>query len=76
MNKILISISNQLASRLKAVIPPQLNKVITHLIVREVEKRKKMLYDYGMAIEKDQALHDEMKRWDITLQDGRGHGIK
>ncbi len=62
---------DQLVLRLKAMIPQrQRSKVIAHLIEQEIEKREKILYDCAVAVEKDQALHDEMKEWDITLQDG------
>jgi hypothetical protein len=74
MNKILISVPNQLVSRLKAAIPQrQRSKVIVHLIEIEIEKREKMLYECAMAVEKDHALNDEMKEWDTTLQDGLKH---
>jgi hypothetical protein len=29
-----------------------------------------MLYECAAAVEKDHLLNDEMKDWDITLQDG------
>jgi hypothetical protein len=71
MNKILISVPDQLASRMRATIPQrQRSKVIAHLIEQEIEKRESMLYDCAMAVEGDQALHDEMKEWDVTLNDG------
>jgi len=71
MNKILISVPDQLALRFKAVIPQrQRSKVISSLIEQEVQKREKQLYDCALAVEKDQALHNEMKEWNIILQDG------
>jgi hypothetical protein len=71
MNKILISVTDQLALRLKAAIPQrQRSKVIAYLIEQEIDKREKMLYECALAVEKDQALQGEMQEWDITLQDG------
>lgn len=52
---------------MKAAIPArQRSKVIAHLI----KKRERSLYECAAAVEKDSALHNEMKDWDITLQDG------
>lgn len=71
MERVLISIPDQLAVRLRAAIPTrQRSKTITHLIEVEVEKREKLLYECAAAVEKDSVLNKEMKDWDITLQDG------
>lgn len=71
MERVLISIPDQLAARLRAAIPPrQRSKTITHLIEIEVEKRERKLYECAAAVEKDAALNREMKDWDETLQDG------
>ena len=71
MNKILISMPDQLATRMRAAIPVrQRSKTITHLIEKEIEKRERALYECAAAVEKDTALHHEMKDWDTTLQDG------
>lgn len=75
MQKVLISIPDQLAVRMRAAIPARLrSKTITHLIEDEVKKREKALYECALAVEKDRALHDEMKDWDVTLQDGLENG--
>lgn len=71
MEKILISVPDQLALRMKAVIPSrQRSKTITRLIEQEIKKREKALYECALAVEKDAALQEEMKDWDNTLQDG------
>jgi len=71
MQKILISIPDRLASRMRATIPSrQRSKVITHLIEEEIERRERALYECALAVEKDSALRDEMAEWDITLDDG------
>ena len=71
MNKVLISIPDQIASRMRAAIPQrQRSKVIAHLIEKEVERREKALYQCALAVESDHALKEEMNDWNITLQDG------
>jgi len=71
MSKILISIPDKLAYRFKSIVPQrQRSKIIVQLIESEVKSREKFLYECAAAVEKDQLLNDEMKDWDITLQDG------
>jgi len=71
MERVLISMTDQLAARLRAAIPArQRSKTITHLIEKEIEKRERLLYECALAVENDSALEKEMKDWDITLQDG------
>lgn len=71
MNKVLISIPDKIASRMRAAIPQrQRSKIIVQLIEKEIEKREKALYECAMAIEQEHALNQEMKDWDETLQDG------
>ena len=71
MERVLISLPDQLAARLRAAIPTrQRSKVITHLIDIEVKKRERALYECAAAVEKDEALSQEMQEWDLTLQDG------
>ena len=71
MSKILILMPDKIASRLRAAIPQkQRNKVIVPLIEKEIEKREKALYGCAMAVEQDNELNQEMKEWDVTVQDG------
>jgi len=71
MNKVLISIPDQIASRMRAAIPQrQRSKVIAHLIEKEVEKREKALYQCALAVENDHELKEEMDDWDVTIKDG------
>ncbi|MCW5589198.1 MAG: apolipoprotein N-acyltransferase [Legionellales bacterium] len=37
---------------------------------QKVKKSEKILYDCALAVEHDPSLQEEMKKWDITLQDG------
>jgi hypothetical protein len=71
MEKVLISLPDQLAIRMRATIPArQRSKVFTHLIQKEIERRENALYECALAVEKDHALHEEMAAWDITMNDG------
>ena len=71
MSKILISMPDKLALRMRSAFPEkQRSKIIVQLIEKEVEKREKALYECAVAVEQDHALNQEMKDWDETLQDG------
>jgi hypothetical protein len=71
MEKVLISLPNQLAVRMRAIIPNrQRSKIITHLIEEEIEKRERILYECALSVEKDKDLGQEMDEWNITLNDG------
>ena len=71
MNKVLISIPDEIAARMRSAIPQrQRSKVIVRLIEAELEKREKALYACAVAVEKDALLNKEMADWDVTLQDG------
>lgn len=71
MNKVLISIPDEIANRMRSAIPQrQRSKVIVRLIEKEIERREKALYECALAVEQDAALNQEMSEWDVTLQDG------
>ena len=71
MTKVLISIPDKIAARMRSAIPQrQRSKVIADLIEKEVERREKSLFECALAVEKDNALRNEMDVWDVTLQDG------
>ena len=73
MYKILISVPDDLASRLRIVIPArQRSKVIARLIAKEIEQREKNLYSCALEVEQDPQINEEMKAWDITINDGLG----
>lgn len=77
MEKVLISLPDQLVARMRAAIPArQRSKIITHLIEEEIEKRERALYECALAVEKDEALHQEMHEWNTTLGDGLNEDIK
>lgn len=71
MSKVLISLPEHIASRMRAAIPQrQRSKVISLLIEKEVERREQALYECALAVEQDHKLIDDMQDWDITTQDG------
>lgn len=71
MERVLISIPEKLAARLRAVIPArQRSKVIASLISKEVEHLEKQLYECALAVEQDATLNEEISAWDTTLGDG------
>ena len=71
MSKVLISMPDKMASRMRAALPQkQRSRIIVQLIEKEIERREKALYECAVAVEQDNALNQEMKDWDITLQDG------
>lgn len=71
MHKILISMPDDLAFRLRAAVPSrQRSKIITLLIEKEVARRERKLYECALAVEQDAALNREMQVWDATVGDG------
>ena len=75
MDKVLISIPDDIASRMRAAIPQrQRSKVIVRLIEAEIDRREKALYECAVAVENDASLNNEIQDWDITLQDGMNNG--
>lgn len=74
MERVLVSMSENLASRMRALIPDrQRSSVITDLIERELKRREKKLYECAKAVEADENLNKEMADWEVTLTDGIDH---
>ena len=71
MQKVLVSLPDDLAGRMRAVIPNrQRSRVISEILEKEVQKREKQLYRCAKSIETDDALNNEMSDWNITVGDG------
>ena len=71
MNKILISIPNELASKFRVAIPArQRSQFVANLITKEIEQLEEQLYSCALGVENDKSLNDEMSVWDITVTDG------
>ena len=71
MHKILISLPNQLANRMRTAIPErQRSKLIATLLEAEILRREKSLYECALAVESDTALKADMDTWNVTINDG------
>ncbi|MBY0378689.1 MAG: hypothetical protein K2Q33_09035 [Gammaproteobacteria bacterium] len=71
MQKILVSIPDDLSMRMRAVFPSRMrSQIIAALIDEEVKKREEELYRCAVDVEKDEGLHAEMVEWNITSKDG------
>ncbi|GMT42110.1 MAG: hypothetical protein IEMM0002_0521 [bacterium] len=71
MSRILVSLPDELAERMRIVIPSrQRSRVIAGLLEKDIEKREKALYKCALAVEKDETLNREMTDWDTAVSDG------
>ncbi len=71
MLKVLISLPDQLANRMRATIPErQRSKIVALLLEGEILRREKSLYECALAVENDEALKADMAAWGITVSDG------
>jgi hypothetical protein len=69
--KVLVSLPDDLYTRMLAVIPKRRrSKIIAEILKREVEKRERELYQTALAVERDEKLNAEMADWDVTAGDG------
>ena len=71
MQKVLVSLPEELVVRMKALIPNrQRSKILAKLLEQEVNKREKALYECACDVESDDNLNNEMKDWETTVGDG------
>jgi metal-responsive CopG/Arc/MetJ family transcriptional regulator len=71
MQKVLVSIPDNLIGRMKAVIPQrQRSKILAKLLEDEVKLRETKLYQCAREVESDQTLNEEMEEWNTTAGDG------
>jgi len=72
MKKLLVSIPDNLDSRLRAAVPNrQRSRVIARLIEKEIEKREQALFNCAAEVEHDETLNREMMEWEEkTRKDG------
>lgn len=71
MEKILVSLPNDLVKRMRTVIPARKrSQVVNELLEQEVTRREKALFQCAVAVEQDEALNQEIPDWDITAGDG------
>jgi len=71
MQKVLISVPDDLLARMRAVIPNrQRSRIIAEVLENEVERRERELYECARDVEADKALNTQMSEWDLTVGDG------
>jgi hypothetical protein len=71
MQRILITVPDSLAARMKVVLPPgQRSRVISRILEDEVVRREQELYDCAVAVEGDSLLNEELEDWNVTTGDG------
>ncbi len=71
MQKILISLPEDLVNRMKTTIPARTrSQVVKELLEKEIRRREEALHECAVAVEKDEALSREMTEWDVTVGDG------
>ena len=74
MQRILITVPDNLAARMKAVLPAgKRSKVIARILEEEIDRRERALYECAMAVEADTALNEELEAWEATTADGVEH---
>jgi metal-responsive CopG/Arc/MetJ family transcriptional regulator len=71
MQKVLVSLPDDLAMRMRRIIPArQRSKIIAKILEAEVNKRENTLYQCACDVESDYALNSEMSDWEVTTGDG------
>ncbi len=71
MEKILVSLPDDLVRRMRIVIPNrQRSKVVADLLEKEVGQREHALYKCACDVEADEELNKEMEEWEITTGNG------
>ena len=71
MQKILVSLPDDLATRMRWVIPSKKrSQVIASVLSLEIEKRERELYKVACEVENDSVLNQEMEEWNGTSGDG------
>ena len=71
MQKVLVSVPDDLIGRMKVVIPSrQRSKILTKLLEDEVTLRETKLYQLAREVESDKSLNAEMEDWNATIGDG------
>jgi len=70
MQKVLITLPDDLVERMKTVIPNrQRSKIIAKVLEFEIKRREKELYKCAAEVEADDELNKEMAEWETTTGD-------
>jgi len=65
MQKILVSVPNELAARIRRSFPArQRSHIISKLIEQEVKRREATLFEAALVLESNESLNQEMKEWE------------
>lgn len=71
MQKVLVSLPDDLAMRMKKTIPArQRSRVIARILEAEITKREDALYKCACDVEADHELNNDMLDWEVTAGDG------
>ena len=71
MQKVLVSLPDDLVARMRVVIPNrQRSKIVAKILEKEVKKREEKLYKCACKVEADEALNKEIADWTTTVGDG------
>ncbi|MDA3897556.1 MAG: hypothetical protein PF482_15580 [Desulfobacteraceae bacterium] len=71
MQKVLVSLPDDLATRMKRMIPPRhRSRIIAKILEAEIAKREHALYQCACEVEADNNLNNEMDDWEATVSDG------
>ncbi|PIP38313.1 MAG: hypothetical protein COX19_13445 [Desulfobacterales bacterium CG23_combo_of_CG06-09_8_20_14_all_51_8] len=71
MQKVLVSLPDDLAARMKRMIPARnRSRVIAEMLEAEIKRREDALYQCACEVEADSALNKEMDDWEATVGDG------
>ena len=71
MQKVLVSLPDDLAARMKRMIPTRhRSRIITKILEAEISKREHALYQCACEVESDSKLNNEMDDWEATVGDG------
>ncbi|MGB9498184.1 MAG: hypothetical protein ACKVE4_00200 [Dissulfuribacterales bacterium] len=71
MQKVLVSLPDDLATRMKRMIPTRhRSRIIAKILEAEIAKREHALYQCACEVEADSNLNTEMDDWEATVGDG------
>lgn len=70
MQKVMISIPDSLAERMRVFIPSgQRSRIIVDILEAEIKKREHDLYQCAVDLENDEKLNKEMEDWEDVVGD-------
>ena len=71
MQKVLVSLPDDLATRMRRMIPTRhRSRIIAKILEVEIARREHALYQCACEVEADSSLNNEMNYWEVTVGDG------